>query len=541
MENNTNSMSAVYGIFNKLSIQQRMMLGGIVVVTLVLLGFVFSVFNQPNYSTLYSNLAQSDASSVIKELDSKKIPYKITDGGSTIQVQKDKVYQVRIDLAGKGIPTSGDVGYELFDKNTMGMSEFMQKLTYKRALEGELARTIKSERSITDAKIHLVFPEKSVFKDQQKQPTASIVLKTTSGARLSAGNIEAISNLIASSVEGLEPEMVTIIDTKGRLLSQRNDDNPLTASSGKQFEIKGKVESYLAQKVQSILDNVLGYGSSVVKVNVDLNLKQVEKTIQSYDPESQVAISEQSIKSSTDGTSESDSNRAVTENNTTNYELSKSIEKVIEGTGNISRLTVATVVNGIKKESPKGSKTGPTFEPRSDAQLQKIEQIVKSAVGYDANRKDDISVVSIPFENQKTVIKEAPQKKSPLDDVERFSNLILIFVAIGASLFVLKGLMKRLKNEKIIIGTLGGGNVEYNDPSFNDLTPSLPGGGSMGQLSGGSSNRKRPLLSVGDLEDEITDEALKKKARQEKITNYVTKNPTDAAKLINSWLREDEY
>jgi len=539
--NNNNSMGALYGIFNKLSIQQRMMLGGIIVITLVLLGFVFSVFNQPDYSVLYSNLSQTDAASVVKELESKKTPYEITNGGTTIQVQKNRVYQIRLNLASKGIPTSGDVGYELFDKNMMGMSEFMQKLTYKRALEGELARTIKSEQDIVDAKIHLVFPEKSVFKDQQKEPTASVVLKTVSGARLSSSNIEAIANVIASSVEGLEPGKVTIVDTKGRLLSQQDDDNPLTAASGKQFEIKGKVESYLAKKVQSILDNVLGYGSSIVKVNVDLNLKQVEKTIKSYDPESQVAISEQNIKSSSNGSSKSDSNNTVTENNTTNYEISKSIEKVIEGSGNISRLTVATVINGVKKEVPKGSKKEAVFEPRSDVQLQKIEQIVKSAVGYDANRKDVISVVSIPFENQTTVIEEVPKKKSPFDDIGKFSNLILIFVAIGASLFVLRGLMKRLKNEKIMIGTFGG-TAGYSDNTFDDLTPSLPGGGSMGQLSnGGGVVRKKALLSVGDLEDEITDEALKKKARHEKITNYVTKNPTDAAKLINSWLREDEY
>ena len=540
MENNNSSMSAFYGIFNKLSIQQRMMLGGIVVVTLILLGVLFSVFNQPSFSTLYTNLSQPDASAVVKELESKKVPYKITNGGSTIKVEKSQVYKLRLDLAGKGLPTSGNVGYELFDKNTMGMSEFMQKLTYKRALEGELARTIMTEKGISDAKIHLVFPEKSVFKDQQKNPSASVVLKTESGTRLSSENIDAIAYVIASSVEGLEPDMVTIVDTRGRLLSQRNDDNPLTTSSNKQFEIKGKVESYLSQKVQAILDNVLGYGSSVVKVNVDLNLKQVEKTIQAYDPESQVAISEQSIKSSSGGTSKSDSNKAVTENNTTNYELSKTIEKVVEGSGNIKRLTVAAVINGVKKKFPKGSKSGPIFEPRPDAQLQKIEQIVKTAVGYDAQRKDEISVVSIPFENQKTVIKEVQPQKSPLDDIGRFSNLILIFVAIGASLFVLKGLMKRLKNEKIMIGTLGGG-ANYNDPSFNDLTPSLSGGGTMGQISNGKNSKKKALLSVGDLEDEITDEALKKKARQEKITNYVTKNPTDAAKLINSWLREDEY
>jgi len=540
MENQSNSMNAVFGIFNKLSIQQRMMLGGIIVITLVLLGFVFSVFNQPNFAPLYSNLSMNDASAVVKELESKKIQYKITGGGSTIEVEKEKVYQVRLELAGKGLPAAGDVGYALFDKSTMGMSEFMKKITYKRALEGELAKTIKTEQGIADVRIHLVFPEKSVFKDQQKNPTASVVLKTEGTSRLTSGKIEAISYIIASSVEGLEPEMVTIVDTKGNLLSQINDRNPLTSASGKQFEIKGKVESYLAQKVQSILDNVLGYGSSVVKVNIDLNLKQVERTVQSYDPESQVAISEQSIRSSSDGLSKSDSNSTVTENTTTNYEISKSIEKVIQGSGNISRLTVAAVINGVKKETGKGDNKATVFEPRSDAQLQKIEQIVKSAVGYDVNRKDEISVVSIPFENQKQVIEEVPEESSPFDDVERFSNLILIFVAIGSSLFVLKGLMKRLKNEKIIIGTMGGG-ANLGNQGFGELSPSLPAGSSMVKLPSSSGQRKKALLSVGDLEDEITDEALKKKARQEKITNYVTKNPMDAAKLINSWLREDEY
>ncbi len=534
-------MGAFLEVFNKLSIQQKIMIGASAVVGFILLGFVLFVFNEPSYTTLYSKLTEEDASAVVQELASKKIPYKITDGGTTIKVPKDKVYEVRFSMASKGIPNSGVMGYEIFDKNTMGMSEFMQKLNYKRALEGELAKTIMTLSGIENARVHIVIPEKSVFKDEEKEPTASVNIKYNGAGKLSRKNIEAITNLVASSVEGMSPEKVAVIDNKGRLLTRQVDDNPLALSSGKQYELKGNIESYLAQKCQSILDNVLGYGSSVIKVNVDLDFKQVEKTIQSYDPETQVVISEQTTKSENMGRSVSDSNAVNTENTITNYEVSQTLEKVLEGAGTIKRITVAAMVNGVKKEVKNGDATEVIIEPRSQEQIVKLEEILKKTVGFDPGRKDEISVVSIPFENQleqETVF----ANPSLFDDVGRLSNLILMFFAIVASLAVLKGLLKRLKNEKIIIGTLGP-TAGYEDGSFDDLSPALPGGGNVpaGQLAAAAKNNKKALLSVGDLEDEISDSALRKKARHEKITNYVTKNPTEAAKLVNSWLREDEY
>ncbi len=535
-------MGAFLEVFNKLSMQQKIMIGASAVVGFVLLGFVLFVFNEPSFSTLYSKLSEEDASAVVQELTSKKIPYKITDGGSTIKVPKDKVYEVRFAMASKGIPNSGILGYEIFDKNTMGMSEFMQKLNFKRAMEGKLTKTIMTLRGIENARVHIVVPEKSVFKDEEKEPTASVNIKYRGAGQLSRKNIEAITNLVASSIEGLRPEKVTVIDNKGRLLTRQSDENPLAVSSGKQYELKGNIENYLAQKCQSILDNVLGYGSSIIKVNVDLDFKQVEKTIQSFDPETQVVISEQTIKSENMGKSVSDSNAVSSENTTTNYEVSKTLEKVLEGAGTIKRITVAAMVNGVKKEIKNGDATETIVEPRPAEQISKLEEILKKTVGFDPNRKDDISIVSIPFENQ---LEEEPLLTNPslLDDVGKLSNLILMFFAIVASLAVLKGLLKRLKNEKIIIGTLGPGAGGYEDGSFDDLAHALPGGGNIpaGQLNAAAKNNKKALLSVGDLEDEISDEALRKKARHEKITNYVSKNPTEAAKLINSWLREDEY
>ncbi|MGE5679444.1 MAG: flagellar basal-body MS-ring/collar protein FliF [Bacillota bacterium] len=536
MDTKKGSLEAVFGIFNKLSLQQRMVIGIVVVLTLVLLGFIVFVFNEPSYSALYTNLAPEDASKVVDHLTGQKVPYKLEDNGQTIRVPKDKVYEVRLQLASKGIPSSGIIGYEIFDKTTMGMSEFMQKLNYKRALEGELARTIMQEEGVGGVRVHIVFPEKSVFRDEEKQPTASVVLKLKSN-NISKSNIVAISNLVSSSVEGLRPEKVTILDTKGRLLSKELDENPISASSSKQYEIKQSVENYLVQKAQSMLDNIVGYGNAIVQVNADLDFNQVEKTMEIYDPDQQVAVSEQSIKTSNNGKTSGDSTAQSNENSTTNYEISKTIQRVVEGTGYIKRLSLAAVVNGIPKSVKKGDKTETIYEPRSEEQLKKLEELVKNAIGIDPARKDQFSLVSIPFE---TKLDEEGKNEgtSAFDNIEKYSNLLLIFVAVGASMFILKGLLNRVKNEKIIIGTLGG----YQGGESETLEmPQLAEGSASNKPALPGARKKKGPLSIGDIEDEITDEAAQKLVRQEKISNYVAKNPADAAKLINTWLHEDEY
>ncbi|MDP4173243.1 MAG: flagellar basal-body MS-ring/collar protein FliF [Bacteroidota bacterium] len=540
MDTKKNPFDAIMGIFNKLSLQQRLVIGVVLVLTMVLLGFIVFVFNEPSYSALYTNLAPEDASKVVDHLTSQKVPYKLEDNGQTIRVPKDKVYEIRLQLASKGIPSSGIIGYEIFDKTTMGMSEFMQKLNYKRALEGELSRTIMQEEGVAGVRVHIVFPEKSVFRDEEKQPTASVVLKLKSN-EISKNNIIAISNLVSSSVEGLHPDKVTILDTKGRLLSKEIDENPLAASSSKQYEIKQNVENYLAQKAQNMLDNILGYGNAIVTVNADLDFNQVEKTMELYDPETQVAVSEQSIKALNNGKTSGDSTSQSNENNTTNYEISKTIQRVVEGTGYIKRLSLAAVVNGNPKQVKKGDKMETVYEPRSEEQMKKLEELVKNAIGIDSTRKDQFSIVSIPFET-KLEDETKGDGTSALDNIEKYSNLLLIFVAVGASMFILKGLLNRVKNEKIIIGTLNlpGEETEgFENPSAPMLESGEAGTNKMQAIA--APKKKKGALSIGDIEDEITDDAAQKLVRQEKITNYVAKNPAEAAKLINTWLHEDEY
>ncbi|HRI45510.1 MAG TPA: flagellar basal-body MS-ring/collar protein FliF [Ignavibacteriaceae bacterium] len=533
---NDKPLNAILGIFNKLTLQQKFVLGGAAVVTSLLLISLIFFLNEPNYTPLFSNLAQEDAAKVLENLNAQKIPYQIDDNGQTIKVPKEKLYETRMNLAAKGIPTSGSTGYELFDNSTMGMSEFMQKLNYKRALEGELSRTIMKQEGIEGVRVHIVFPQKTVFKDDEKLPTASVVLKLKGGFTLTKSNANAIVNLVSSAVEGLQPNKVTLIDTKGRVLSKENEDNSIAATSAKQYEMKQSIENYLADKAQSILDNVLGYGNAMVQVNADINFDRVEKTMELYDPESQVAISEQTVKTENTGRNYSDSSAQFSENSTTNYEISKTIQRVIEGSGNIKRLSVAAVINDVAKEVIKDEQPTMVYEPRTQEQMQKLEEIIRNAVGIVDERNDQFSIVNLSFET-KQFDDMKPQSASFMDDPEKWLNMLLVVIAIASSILLLKGLMGKLKNEKIVIGTFGGGDFAYD--TYEGTQEALPASSS-GKPQQIAPKKKKQLLPIGDIEDEISDEAIRKKNQQEKITNYVSKNPMDAAKLINAWLHEDE-
>ncbi len=529
---NKNAFDAILNLFNKLNLQQKVMLGVMVLLTVILMAWLLFFLNEPNYGVLFSNLAQEDASKVVEQLTNQKIPYKIDDNGKVIKVPKDKVYETRLSLAGKGIPSSGIVGYEIFDKSTMGMSEFMQKLNYKRALEGELSRTIDQQEGVEAARVMIVIPQKTVFKEDEKEPTASVVLRLKKGYTMSSSNINAILNLVSSSVEGLSPNKVTLLDTRGRLLSKESDNDILTATSSKQYEIKQSVENYLAGKAQRILDNVLGFGNAIVQVNAELNFNQVEKTMEMYDPDSQVAISEQNVKTENNGKSIGDTTAQVTQNSTTNYEINKTIQKVVEGTGNIKKLSVAAVINDVPKEVKKGKVVKTVYEPRSQQQMNKLEQIIKNAVGVDANRQDQFSIVNISFENKQFDDDVKPAETSLYQDYDKWINFGLMIIAIIASILILKNLMGKLKKEKIFIGDV----KPAGEAAQNRLE--APTQAQQEQLN--LPAKKRSLPQSGDIEDEISDDAVRSKMQHEKIVNYVAQNPSDAAKLINAWLHEDE-
>lgn len=357
-----------------------------------------------NYQVLYRNLESAEAGEVIDYLTENKVSYRLSDGGTAILVPSGKIHQVRLEMASAGLPRSGVVGYEVFDQTNLGMTEFLQKVNYRRALEGELAKTISRLQEIKTARIHLVIPENRLFKEDKKEPTASVVLYLNRNLPLSQRQIEGIIYLVASSVEGLTAENITLLDSSGKLLSDRRSTNKLASLSSSQLDMQKNVEGYLKDKAQSMLDGVLGMNRSIVRVSANLNFDQVERTIESYDPDNVAVRSEEISEEKGSETDSADSERKhdtsnSKKNTVRNYEVNRTIENLVNQIGNITRLNVSVSFDGTYEmvKSPDG-KASRQYVPRSQEELDKLIALVKGAVGFSEERNDIIEVANIPFE-----------------------------------------------------------------------------------------------------------------------------------------------
>ncbi|MDH4156001.1 MAG: flagellar basal-body MS-ring/collar protein FliF [candidate division Zixibacteria bacterium] len=390
----------------RMSASQVMMLLGIAAGTVVGLIFVVGWLSTVNYTRLYSNLSEAEAGEVVAYLQDSKIAYELTDGGRTVLVPSDQVYQARISLASEGLPRGGNMGYSIFDQNNLGMTDFLQNLNFRRALEGELTRTITQLNEVKAARVHIVIPKDRLFREDQKQATASVVLKLSGKGSLSKSQINGITHLVASSVEGLSPDNITILDYDGNLLSSGQESDPLAGLSSSQLEVRKNVEAYLEDKANSMLASVLGPGTSVVRVTADLNFQQIEKTSETFDPNAPSIRSEERVKtsnSSSDKPVEAAESTAEDASETviTNYELNKTMEHIINAVGSVDRLSVAVMVDGTysQVENENGA-IELIYQPRSQEELDRLAAIVKNAVGFDQQRNDQIEMVNIAFDRQ---------------------------------------------------------------------------------------------------------------------------------------------
>jgi flagellar M-ring protein FliF len=361
--------------------------------------------NNEDMKVLYSDLNATDAAKITEELKEQKIDYKLEDGGSTILVSQDKVFQTRLDLANAGLPENSTAGYELFDKTNLGMSEFVQKLNYRRALEGELSKTINSLDEVKKSRVHIVIPENALFKEDQKNPSASVTLHLESGRSISKISIEGIQTLVSSSIEGMQPGQVSVTDQRGKLLSDPPlDETTVAGLTAMQHEQQRRVEQHLEQKAQAILNAALGADNSQVSVTADLDFTKIEQNITDYDPDRQVVRSEQQIvekSESQDSLSYPAVNMAKDQSNSIqNYEIKKVEEHIVHSVGTVQRLSVSAMVNG-KYEVVTNEEGLRTYQyiPRTEEEMNKLNELVKNAVGYDPERNDNVSVLNIPFEN----------------------------------------------------------------------------------------------------------------------------------------------
>jgi len=439
------------------------------VVAVLMLGFfAFLVMRaqSPSLAPLYTDLSLDDSAAITKELQTMNVPYELRGDGDTIMVPRDQVTTTRMSLAGDGLPTKGQVGYEIFDQqNTLGATSFVQNINNVRALEGELARTITSLNRIKSARVHLVLPERELFSRAQKDPTASIVL--TVRGELSAGEIRAVQHLVAAAVEGLTPDRVAIVDDAGQLLASGGADDGGTAVAGEADERVAGTEDRLKTRVEDMLNNIVGPGRARVQVSAELNLDRSTKTSETFDPNGQVPRSSEtksvtntssgpgsdgavSVSNSLPGAAQS-ANGSATQNGTTseettNYEISKTTETSTSDAGGIKRLSVAVVVDGNYTDDGKGNLT---YKARPQAEIDQIKTLVQSAVGFDKTRGDTVDVINLQFA-QKPTPTDVGAAGPGLFDFTRddmmngAQMLVTLLIALALVFFVMRPLLKRV-------------------------------------------------------------------------------------------------
>jgi flagellar M-ring protein FliF len=409
--------------FQALTLGQR--IGVVVVLALAIatIPMLLIIGKEPELVVLFSQLDAEDTRAIIQELGKQGVAYEIGEDGNAIKVPAERVHELRLQLASAGLPESAGVGFEIFDRTGIGVTPFTQQMNYRRALQGELARTISQISQVDRVRVHLVIPEKRLFSSEQKPAQAAVVLTLKRGKPLGGTQVQGIVHLVASSVEGLEPNQVTVVDNHGQVLSQNSTDTDaqLTAS---QIETQRNVEHDLELRVQTMLDQVLGRDKSVVRVTAPLEFRQVEITEESFDPNSQVVRSEnrsqekvleQGSRAGVPGvrsnvpndlapTGGSGPKEAKRKNETLNYEVNRKVSKIVEPTGAIQRLSVAVLVDGSYEAAgsaegqPEGSTDKLVYVPRSEQEIQSLIQIVKKAVGFSEERGDQMEMVNVPFE-----------------------------------------------------------------------------------------------------------------------------------------------
>jgi flagellar M-ring protein FliF len=423
----TTGGSVAFG-FNRLGLvrQLGLMVG---LAATIAIGFAVVLWSQePDYRVLYNNISYADANPIVEQLQLNGIPYKFDSTGHNILVAEEYLHKARLRLAAEGFNGDNTVGFELLDKEQgLGTSQFMETTRYRRGLEGELARTVTSMLAVRSARVHLALPKQSVFIRDQRKPTASVFLDLVAGRRLEAIQVEAITNLVASSIPELSSEDVTVVDQKGRLLNTRDMDTDVVLAA-KQLEYTRRIEETLVNRVNSILQPVVGLGRYRAEVSADIDFTAVEQTDEIYNPDLPALRSEQVLDESTTGQDAASGvpgalsnqppgassvpevgatgiqNEGVIERSTPknarsqatrNYELDRSISYTKHQMGQINRLSVAVVVDDIPTANPDGGEKVRAAWDQNE--LDRLSILVKDAVGYSAVRGDSVSVINSPF------------------------------------------------------------------------------------------------------------------------------------------------
>jgi len=475
-----------------LSFNQKVLLGAVATASLISVA-VFSIWLQKDEkAVLFTNLTPEDASVALAELSKQDVNAELVNGGTTIMVPETSVHRLRVDLAAKGVPSSGTVGFEIFDGKQYGLTEFLQNVNFKRALEGELTKTIEGLQSIQSARVHLVLPKPSIFKKLSSPATGSVVVNLGRGARLSDNQIGGIQSLVAGSVENLESDNVTIIDQHGKVLSAAMGDDE-TGRSESQLALRKEVESHLAGKASAMLDGALGAGRSIVSVDATLNFEKIDREREIFDPANTVVRSEVRNEETNPETGGNN------ENSTTNYEINRTVEHIVGHTGGVNNLSVAVFVDGTYELNEDGVRT---YQPLSEDELGQLRRIVQTAVGLNTVRGDRIEVVNMRFQEQ--VLPVGGFTANWVGMLTQYGGKVLLLIALAAIVLSLK---KNLGN--LLVTAMTGGSAWTKDA---DATVAEP----------------EHFDGIPEMDDQVIAD----------IQDYASANPDRVAEVIQSWIRE---
>jgi flagellar M-ring protein FliF len=527
-------------------------------VVAVLVALVMFMGKEPN-ELLYSNLDLKEASEVTAALDQAGIKYQAKGDGSTIMVARDKVASARLMVAGKGLVSSGSIGYEIFDgNNALGQTDFVQQLNRQRALQGELERTIKAMQGVNSVRVHLVLPKRQLFEEDAEQPSAAVTIGV--GAREPATDmVRAIQNLVSSSVPNMKAEKVAVIDQHGKTLSAPSDES----LAGKEAaDRRTEAEARIAKTVKDMIEGVLGPGKARVNVTADLDLNRVTTQEERFDPDGQVIRSESTNEAGNSETKNDDTSgvtaaanvpggqgangfqqlgsRSNQNESVTNYEISKSVKTTVQEPGTIKKVAVAVAIDGITAPAGKDGKPG-AYTPRTAQEIAQIEELVKTAVGFDAARGDQVKVTNIKFPQPEDQGLEKQGLLAGFDknDIMRFAELgVLGVVALLVMLFAVRPFIKNLSAPAPAQMALAGPTgqavtrlVTLSDGTQQQVVVDQAGEPmAIAGPSGGSDIDQR--IDIAKIEGQVKASSIKR------VSEFVEKHPDESVAILRNWLHE---
>ncbi|MFM8315224.1 MAG: flagellar basal-body MS-ring/collar protein FliF, partial [Deltaproteobacteria bacterium] len=479
-------LEKIKNYYSNLSPKKKLALGGFALAAIVGVMAVTMIVKHDPQQVLYSDLHQEDAKAIAKKLSEQNIAYRVSDDSRTITVAQSQVYKARMELAKEGLPGQDVVGFEKFDSTSIGMSSYVQKIQYVRAIQGELTRSIQRLSAVKTARVHISIPPKKVFMEEEEPPKASVILELKPGMSPSKTEVTGIANLVASAVEGLKVNQVTIVDTKGNFLHRPGDDSAPSLTSTF-LELQRSIESEYEKRIEEILTPVVGFGKVRAKVTAEIDPSRTNTTEETYDSEK--AVPRQTLKTeevvtgsrpNPVGIPGSRSNlpgaeaqnpqipmaSSNTEKNTNNtsYAIPKKVQVIDKPSGNIKRLTVAVVVDGYYTKGA-APNSPDVFSPRPEAELKRLQDLVANAVGFDNERRDSLTVSSLPF--SAIDVTEPQETPKPWYDLKELSqhgirNGLIALVVMMFFFMVLRPFLK---------WTVGADEDEKKNDAVPDMLP----------------------------------------------------------------------